>query len=255
MALPNSGILSLQDIAGEFGGSVPHGLQEYYGVASGIPASGEIGIQDFYGASAFSVVGATAKANLGSSIALPLGTAVGDFCILACYSLYSVDVSLYEPVNMQGLTERYTNYPLQGLQAVWAGVLTGTSTINLNSSGNRGAYVCITISGSSWEAMETYGPYNVHWGVEPDPPDLKDFVSGDICIALAGTGDANNGNFNSAPTGFTLGANAFNSNGGDTAMGVAYKNSAGGTEDPGRFGNDNGGFPYPMGVTIRIVAA
>jgi hypothetical protein len=52
MALPTSGPLSLNDIAGEFGGSVPHSLSEYYGVASGIPTSGTISIDDFYGASA-----------------------------------------------------------------------------------------------------------------------------------------------------------------------------------------------------------
>jgi hypothetical protein len=51
MALPSSGQLSIDDIVGEFGGSAPHGLEEYYGAAAGIPASGEISIQDFYGAS------------------------------------------------------------------------------------------------------------------------------------------------------------------------------------------------------------
>ena len=52
MALPNSGLLGLNDIAGEFGGTLPHGLQDYYGVAPGIPQTGLIGIQDFYGAAA-----------------------------------------------------------------------------------------------------------------------------------------------------------------------------------------------------------
>lgn len=52
MALPSSGPLSLLDIQGEFGGSNPIAISEYYGVASGIPASGQISIGDFYGASA-----------------------------------------------------------------------------------------------------------------------------------------------------------------------------------------------------------
>lgn len=52
MALQTSGQISLQDIAAEFGGTAPHGLTEYYAAAAGIPASGEISIQDFYGASA-----------------------------------------------------------------------------------------------------------------------------------------------------------------------------------------------------------
>ena len=52
MPLPSSGPISLNEIAVEFGGSVPHALNEYYGVATGIPTSGQISIGDFYGASA-----------------------------------------------------------------------------------------------------------------------------------------------------------------------------------------------------------
>jgi len=52
MVLPSSGPLSLNDIAGEFGGSVPHSLNEYYSAATGIPASGTIAIGNFYGKSA-----------------------------------------------------------------------------------------------------------------------------------------------------------------------------------------------------------
>jgi len=52
MALQSSGAISLSDIAGEFGGSTPHSLSEYYGVAAGVPSSGTIDFADFYGASA-----------------------------------------------------------------------------------------------------------------------------------------------------------------------------------------------------------
>lgn len=51
MALPPNGNLKLVDIAGEFGGAAPHSLSEYYGVANGIPTSGNISISDFYGKS------------------------------------------------------------------------------------------------------------------------------------------------------------------------------------------------------------
>lgn len=59
MALPSSGTLSINDIAGEFGGSAPHSLSEYYrggglvpnsSLNSNIPTSGQIKISDFYGA-------------------------------------------------------------------------------------------------------------------------------------------------------------------------------------------------------------
>jgi hypothetical protein len=59
MALPASGQLSLSQIVGEFGGSVPHSLSEYYRngglVPSGntnVPTSGRIDFSDFYGAQA-----------------------------------------------------------------------------------------------------------------------------------------------------------------------------------------------------------
>lgn len=62
MALPSSGPLSLNDIAGEFGGSTPHSLSEYYaggglvpagtsGTYGAVPSSGTISIQNFYGTS------------------------------------------------------------------------------------------------------------------------------------------------------------------------------------------------------------
>ena len=51
MALQSSGAISIGDIAGEFGGSTPHSLSEYYGVASGVPSSGAISISNFYGKS------------------------------------------------------------------------------------------------------------------------------------------------------------------------------------------------------------
>lgn len=54
MTLQSSGAISLADIQTEFGGSNPISLSEYYGVASGIPASGNpISIGDFYGKSSY----------------------------------------------------------------------------------------------------------------------------------------------------------------------------------------------------------
>ena len=57
--MQSSGRITLKDIKNEFGGVAPHKLTEYYGVASGIPTSGEITIQDFYGASASITVSVT----------------------------------------------------------------------------------------------------------------------------------------------------------------------------------------------------
>ena len=61
MTLPSSGALSLNQIAGEFGGSTPHSLSEYYrngGLVpsnnTNIPTSGSISFSNFYGATNFS---------------------------------------------------------------------------------------------------------------------------------------------------------------------------------------------------------
>lgn len=55
MALQTSGQISLANIATEFGDTAPHSMSEFYGAASGIPASGEISISDFYGAASFTM--------------------------------------------------------------------------------------------------------------------------------------------------------------------------------------------------------
>lgn len=52
MALPSSGTITLGQVQTEFGGSNPIQISEYYGAASGVPASGTIALSDFYGTSA-----------------------------------------------------------------------------------------------------------------------------------------------------------------------------------------------------------
>jgi hypothetical protein len=49
MTIKSSGPLNLTEIQTEFGGENPISLNEYYGVASGIPTSGAISFNDFYG--------------------------------------------------------------------------------------------------------------------------------------------------------------------------------------------------------------
>ena len=59
MTLPSSGTISINSLVGEFGGSTPHALNEYYRnaglVTSGntnVPTSGALSLSDFYGATA-----------------------------------------------------------------------------------------------------------------------------------------------------------------------------------------------------------
>ena len=75
MALQTSGAISLNDIAGEFGGSVPHSINEYYrggglvpdsGANSSIPTSGTISFSQFYGGTNISTIGTIVVASQGS---------------------------------------------------------------------------------------------------------------------------------------------------------------------------------------------
>ena len=66
MALQGSGQIKLSEIAGEFGGSAPHQMSEYYSGGSNtpsgtgsVPTSGEIQASDFYGTSNISYIGAS----------------------------------------------------------------------------------------------------------------------------------------------------------------------------------------------------
>jgi hypothetical protein len=76
MTLPSSGAISLSNIAGEFGGSTPHAISEYYRGGSNvpnhsnttsIPTSGQIDFADFYGTSAASPANNTFSGTLGST--------------------------------------------------------------------------------------------------------------------------------------------------------------------------------------------
>lgn len=86
MGLPNTGQLSLGDIAGEFGGAEPHALSEYYGEGNS-PNSGEIKIgTHFYGAT-FDFFAGKTSANLhvynnSGSFSIPAN--VGKIGIWAC---------------------------------------------------------------------------------------------------------------------------------------------------------------------------
>lgn len=51
MVLQGSGQITLKDVAGEFGGSTPHNLSEYYAAATGVPGTGPIRLSNFYGKS------------------------------------------------------------------------------------------------------------------------------------------------------------------------------------------------------------
>ena len=75
MTLQTSGPISLDDIQTEFGGVNPISLNEYYAAAAGIPASGAISLQDFYGATAaYTLVCGSNGTVFGFSTGLSIGS-------------------------------------------------------------------------------------------------------------------------------------------------------------------------------------
>ena len=75
MAIVSSGVISIQSLVGEYGGSAPHGMNEYYrggglvpntSNTASIPTSGTIQLDDFYGTSASNPNDMFISGNLGS---------------------------------------------------------------------------------------------------------------------------------------------------------------------------------------------
>lgn len=67
MALAASGQLKVSEIATEFSDTAPHQLSEFYGAATGIPASGQIALNNFYGAAASAGGGGTFEPIIAST--------------------------------------------------------------------------------------------------------------------------------------------------------------------------------------------
>ncbi len=75
MAIQASGVITLQDIQDEFGGSHPISLSEYYG-SDTVPSSGQISLSDFYGTQSAFTFNVTTGID-GASTLSTLATAAG----------------------------------------------------------------------------------------------------------------------------------------------------------------------------------
>lgn len=102
MTLPSSGALSLNSIQGEFGGSNPIGLNEYYrggslvpnhSNTSSIPTSGTIDVQDFYGTSASSPLDLSFTFNMSPKTGIAQGKFVFQYVGYADSSIYGTQLS------------------------------------------------------------------------------------------------------------------------------------------------------------------
>jgi len=92
VTLQSSGQMTFTDIQTEFGGTNPISLDEYYGAASGIPSSGQISMNQFYGKSSAWTRTLTVG-HAGSGIGLPSNATgfVGHFYDPNNATQYTVD--------------------------------------------------------------------------------------------------------------------------------------------------------------------
>lgn len=92
-ALQSSGAISINDLATEFGGSAPHGLDEYYkggtlvpniSANSGVPASGQISLDDFYGTASATPLTFTGQGTTAITLTWPSSTGTYSIsCVVA----------------------------------------------------------------------------------------------------------------------------------------------------------------------------
>jgi len=166
MALPSSGTLKISDIAGEFGGSTPHALSEYYrggGLVpdvtqnASVPTSGTIKITDFYGAVNYTPLsilgsenwlqGSTSSTSSSQSVTLPSGTKsvimLGNIGTNANRNTLHTTatlgtVSLTEVISQNNTPSEYTFDSI--IYAANVGDLTGSQTATFNYSGSQQVY-------------------------------------------------------------------------------------------------------------------
>jgi hypothetical protein len=159
MALPSSGALSLSDIQGEFGGSNPISLSEYYaggayvpagttGTYGAVPSSGAISIQNFYGTSSvivnfsdWSVFAAAGGYSAAYYAIFGAGSGIGKVYEAVNTGPYTFAEQWCTPTSQGGNYEVYAS--------VSAGSVTGTLNTWIATTGNPFWYVAVSGSGNS----------------------------------------------------------------------------------------------------------
>ena len=159
MALPGSGAISLNDVATEFGGTIPHSLSEYYGADTGVPSSGTISLSDFYGTSAGTP---TPTINIymvggGGSGGYFSGSTIGQACggggggRYIANTNYSINTNQYDPVVGAGGTLGVTGSA--GVSTAGAGgnsQLKQSSTVLIDADGGPQGFAYSTSSSTGY---------------------------------------------------------------------------------------------------------
>lgn len=173
MTLPSSGIITLQDIATEFGGTAPHGLSEYYGAAAGIPSSGLIKISDFYGASGATDTGwlnPTYSTSGGGKNTTPINPANAWNGNTGNYFSTSASTSTVEPSTSTAYLSAINASEILewGMKVYhYHGTYTDTqvSTVAANNSTAVPAAWSMTNPGTN-NTLTTFGPSDTDWNTQ-----------------------------------------------------------------------------------------
>lgn len=157
MALPSSGQLSINDIVGEFGGSAPHSLSEYYrggsfvpnsSTNSSVPTSGQIKITNFYGA-----------ADLVWTTSLTVGIQTGKFFNI--YGFNSVS-------NFGSLSDNTVDFK-SGAECRNLSWGSSTQTLSFTIVGNQtnAGFTTMNINGNSFNRTDATYQYVSNGNPEP----------------------------------------------------------------------------------------
>ena len=153
MALPSSGVLTLNDIQTEFGGTNPIDLSDYYrggglvpdsGPNAAIPTSGAISVSDFYGSANLipldlTVQGAQVNRLPGTYTGVSIGTANASRMVVlqgatnSAASGYTAPTSITINGTAMARVNSYSSF------IAWAKVPTGTTATIVITGGTTGA--------------------------------------------------------------------------------------------------------------------
>ena len=175
MALPSSGVLTLNDIQTEFGGTNPIDLSEYYrggglvpdtALNAGIPTSGVISVTDFYGSANLLALNFATHGTGTNGASVSIGTARSTRMVhLSGYTSNGVEVT---SVTIGGVTAAVLRacaapaaaQPGGNTWQAWAKVPTGTTaTVSINTTATYYVSTFDTVnSGASNTASSQVAP-------------------------------------------------------------------------------------------------
>ena len=153
MALPSSGVLTLDDIQTEFGGTNPIDLSDYYrggglvpdsGPNAAIPTSGVISVSDFYGSANslsldFTVQGAVVNRTNGTYAGVSIGTANASRMVVLQGGTNGAASSYTAPTSITINGTAMTRVSSLSSFIAWAKVPTGTTATIVISGGTTSA--------------------------------------------------------------------------------------------------------------------